>query len=78
MSEFDFSFRPGALPGEGGSAVGVRELITRAERLIDTPRPADGYPLAWHVEALAVGDVSAIGMAAARAAQAASGRPAAR
>jgi hypothetical protein len=44
----------------------VQELIARAQRLADTPLPAGGYPLAWHVEALHVGDLSAIAVAALR------------
>jgi hypothetical protein len=37
------------------------------QRLIDSPRPYDGYPLEWHVEALNVGDLTAIAMFALRA-----------
>ena len=74
MSEFHLFFRTGTSPRERGAWLEARDLITRAERLIDTPRPATGYPAAWHVEALNVGDVSAIGMTAVREARVASGQ----
>jgi hypothetical protein len=45
----------------------AQELIARAQRLVDTPRPTGGYPLAWHVEALHVGDLNAIAAVALRA-----------
>lgn len=45
----------------------LRELIARAQRLVDTPQPAEGYPLAWHVEAANVGDLSAFAAASLRA-----------
>jgi hypothetical protein len=43
---------------------GVEDLIARAQRLIDTPRPPDGYTLEWCVEANYVGDLNAIAIAA--------------
>jgi hypothetical protein len=45
----------------------VADVLARAERLIDAPRPYDGYPLEWHVEAWNVGDLTAIAMVALRA-----------
>jgi hypothetical protein len=45
----------------------VEDLIARGQRLVDSPRPAGGYPLGWHVEALHVGDLTAIAVAALRA-----------
>ncbi|MGI8712707.1 MAG: hypothetical protein ACR2NR_05880 [Solirubrobacteraceae bacterium] len=42
----------------------VQDLIARAQRLGDSPRPANGYPLKWYVEASLIGDSTAI-MAAA-------------
>jgi hypothetical protein len=42
-------------------------LIDRAQRLVDTPRPPGGYPLAWHVEARHVGDLATLALAALRA-----------
>jgi hypothetical protein len=47
----------------------VQELIGRAQRLADAPRPEGGHPLAWHVEASHVGDLTAIAVAALRAAR---------
>jgi hypothetical protein len=49
-----------------GGGVALPALIARAQRLIDTPRPVGGYPLAWHVEAKNVGDLTAIAAAALR------------
>jgi hypothetical protein len=49
---------------------GVEDVLARAERLIDSPRPYDGYPLEWHVEALNVGDLTAIAIVALRASSA--------
>jgi hypothetical protein len=45
----------------------AEELIARAQRLVDTPRPPDGYSLEWCVEAKHVGDLNAIAIAAIRA-----------
>ncbi len=39
---------------------GSNEIIARVGRLIETPRPADGYPLEWAVEAFFLGDATAI------------------
>jgi hypothetical protein len=55
-----------ALSGEVGSLRDVQDVIARTQRLIDTPRPANGYPLAWQIEALHVGDLPTIAMAALR------------
>lgn len=65
----DFDFRVGSdAPTEGGGALrSVEDVLARAERLIDSPRPYDGYPLEWHVEAWNVGDLTAIAMVALRA-----------
>jgi hypothetical protein len=41
-------------------------LIARVERLVDTPRPPDGYSLEWCVEAKHVGDLGAIAITAMR------------
>ena len=45
----------------------AQELISRAQRLIDTPRPPDGYSVEWCVEAKHLGDLNAIAIAAIRA-----------
>lgn len=47
---------------------GAKELIARAQALVDTPRPVDGYPLEWLIEASHVGDLTAVATAALRAA----------
>jgi hypothetical protein len=70
VSDLDFPFRSGAT--FRGSLCGVRDLVGRAQRLVDSPRPVGGYPLAWHVEALHVGDLTAIAVAALRASESSS------
>jgi hypothetical protein len=45
----------------------AEELIARAQRLVDTPRPPDGYSLESYVEAKHVGDLNAIAITALRA-----------
>jgi hypothetical protein len=45
----------------------LKKLVARAQRLVDAPRPTEGYPLAWHVEAMNVGDMSAIAAESLRA-----------
>ncbi len=42
-------------------------LVARAQHLIDS-RPRDAYPLAWCIEALYIGDLTATAMVAASAA----------
>jgi hypothetical protein len=49
------------------------DVIARAQRLIDSPLPYDGYPLEWHFEALNVGDLTAIATMALRASRSDSG-----
>jgi hypothetical protein len=44
----------------------AEELIARAQRLVDTPRPPEGYSLEWCVEAKHVGDLTAIAVTALR------------
>jgi hypothetical protein len=44
----------------------VQEVVDRAQRLVDSPRPVDGYPHEWHVEARHVGDLTAIAALALR------------
>ena len=46
----------------------MEDVVARAQRLIDSPRPYDGYPFEWHFEALNVGDLTAIAIVAIRAA----------
>ncbi len=43
-----------------GLRYGADELIGRLQRLLEMPRPAEGYPLEWYVEAQYLGDVTAI------------------
>ncbi len=66
MSDLGFPFRSDAPTGGGGSLRSVQDVIARAQRLVDVPRPATGYPLAWHVEASNIGDLKAIAVAALR------------
>ena len=64
MPDFDFSVRAGAPTGGEEPSRSVEDVVLRAQRLIDSPRPYDGYPLEWHFEALNVGDLTAIAMVA--------------
>jgi hypothetical protein len=41
-------------------------MIARGQALVDTRRPEGGRSLEWHVQAMFVGDFSAIVLAAAR------------
>jgi hypothetical protein len=63
VPEFDFSV-PGGAPTSPLRS--PEHIIDRAQRLVDSPQPYDGYPLEWHYEALNVGDLTAIAMAALR------------
>jgi hypothetical protein len=67
VPDFDFTVPDGAPTGGGGSLRSAEDVVARAQRLIDSAEPYDGYPLEWHYEALNVGDLSAIAMAALRA-----------
>ena len=66
MSDLDSRCRSGVPTGAQGSVPSVQELMARVQGLVDTPRPARGYPLDWYVEALHVGDLTAIAVAALR------------
>jgi hypothetical protein len=66
VSELDSPFRSGDPTGGRGESRSVQGLTARAQRLIDLPRPVGGYSLEWHVEALHVGDLTAIAVAALR------------
>lgn len=44
----------------------VQEVIARAQRLSESPRPVGGYSLQWYVEASLIGDMTAITAAALR------------
>jgi len=66
VSDFDSSLCGGAPLGSKESN-DVQELIARAQGLVDTPRPFDGYPLTWQVEAAHVGDIFTIAVTALRA-----------
>jgi hypothetical protein len=54
---------------------GVDALLARGQALVDTPRHEGGRPLAWHVEAMLLGDLPAIAVQTVRVSRAAS-RPA--
>jgi hypothetical protein len=60
------SARTAVSPPQEQAVPGAQELVDRAQRLIDMPRPTGGYSLTWYVEALHVGDATAIAMAALR------------
>ncbi len=61
----DRSSRGGA-PGGGGVSCDLDGVMARAQALVDTPRPEAGYPLAWHVEAMLLGDFPAVAVARVR------------
>jgi hypothetical protein len=67
VPDFDFSVHGAAPTGGGEPLRTVDDVVARAQRLIDSPQPYDGYPLEWHFEALNVGDLTAIAIAALRA-----------
>ncbi len=64
MSDSDFPFRGDALSGSEG--YGARGMVAEAQRLIDPPRPVDGYPLSWYVKAWHIGDLTTLAMATLR------------
>jgi len=66
VADLGFPFRSGAPNGGGGPLRSAQDLTARSQRLIDSPRPPGGYPLVWHIEALNVGDLTAIAIAALR------------
>jgi len=68
VPEFDADIGGGAPSGGGRPLGSMEDVVARAQRLIDSPRPYDGYPFEWHFEALNVGDLTAIAIVAIRAA----------
>jgi hypothetical protein len=60
MSGPDPSFRSGTPSSGAESLRRAQDLIARAQRLADTPRPPEGRPLEWYVEALQVGDLTTL------------------
>jgi hypothetical protein len=64
---FDFGVGGGAPRDDEGQLRSSDDVVTRAQNLIDSPRPYDGYPIEWHLEALNVGDLTAIATIALRA-----------
>jgi hypothetical protein len=49
------------------SVCDAQALVARAQRLVDAPARASGEPLAWHAEAMHVGDMTVIATIALRA-----------
>ncbi len=66
MSDSDLPFSSGAPTWGPEPLRTVQDVTARAQRLIDTPRPAGGHLLDWHVEAMHVGDLTAIAITALR------------
>jgi hypothetical protein len=66
VSKPDSSRFDGISSGDRAALPEVHDLIARAQRLADSPRPQDGYPLRWYVEASLIGDMTAITAAAFR------------
>jgi hypothetical protein len=66
VPDFDSRVDGGAPTGDGEPLRSAEDVVAHAQRLIDSPRPYDGYPLEWHFEALNVGDLTAIAMVALR------------
>jgi hypothetical protein len=62
----DLSSGGGARWGRGVTH-DLDDVMARAQALVDTPRPEAGYPLAWHVEAMLLGDFPAVAVGRARA-----------
>jgi hypothetical protein len=54
----------GVTVGSRSASRHVRRVAARGQWLVDTPRPADGHDLRWHVEAIYVGDLTALAAAA--------------
>jgi len=75
VPDFDFRAGGGAPAGDGGLLRSADDVVDRAQRLIDSPRPYDGYPLEWYFEALNVGDLTAVAIVALRAASSTSAPP---
>jgi hypothetical protein len=50
---------------------GAQSVLDRAQRLVDSPAPRNGYSVAWYLQADMLGDLSSIGALAAMAARAA-------
>lgn len=67
VSDLDPPFRSRSPSGVRASS-NVQDVMARGQRLVDEPRPPGGYPLAWHVEAMYLGDLTATAGAALRAA----------
>jgi hypothetical protein len=65
VSGLDRRFRRRAFTRPRGPS--AEDLIARAQRLIETPRPPDGYSVGWCVAAKHLGDLGAIAITAIRA-----------
>ncbi len=65
----DLASGSGGREGSGGFTRSVDGIVARGQALVDTPRTEGGRGLAWHVEAMLVGDLTAILAAQAREAR---------
>jgi hypothetical protein len=64
MSDLSSASSAGHPAGSGPARRHVQRVAARGQWLVDTPRPADGHDLRWHVEAFYVGDITALAAAA--------------
>jgi hypothetical protein len=62
----DLSSGSGAPGGDAAAGRDPDAMIARGQALVDTRRPEGGHSLEWHVQAMFMGDFSAIVVAAAR------------
>ena len=48
------------IPSGGAARYRAKDLIARLQRLLEMPRPVEGYPLERYIEAQHLGDVTVI------------------
>lgn len=74
MSGSDLSPGDGAPAGNAGARRDPDAVMARGQALVDARRPEGGRSLEWHIQAMLVGDFSAIVLAAARESRSGTGR----